>query len=100
MKIKFPNFNGNVVKFVRDCGYQPISQTDRGELNCVKSLAGQDYPRFHCYLKKEGEDLLINMHLDQKKPSYGGETAHSGEYEGETIEAEARRIRLVLAKSV
>ena len=93
MKIRLENFRKNVQGFARDAGYRPLSQTAEGELNCVRPLAGQDYPRFHCYIKEEGGALLINLHLDQKKPSYAGSSAHSGEYEGEVVENEAARIR-------
>ena len=98
MKIRLENFNKNIQNFIRDCGYQPISRTEKGELNCVRSLVGRDYPRFHCYIKQEGKDLVINLHLDQKKPSYAGASAHSGEYEGEIVEEEAMRIRAVFTK--
>ena len=93
MKIRLENFNKNIQNFIRDCGYQPIGRTPEGELNCARSLMGRDYPRFHCYIKQEGSDLIVNLHLDQKKPSYAGASAHSGEYEGELVEEEALRIR-------
>lgn len=93
MRLALKNFNKNIQGFVRDLGYRPLAVTAEGELNCVRPLAGQDYPRFHCYIKEEGAVLLINLHLDQKKPSYAGSSAHSGEYEGEIVENEAERIR-------
>ena len=95
MRIKLENFNKNVQSFVRDCGYRPLAMTIDGELNCVRPLAGQNYPRFHCYIKEENGALLINLHLDQKKPSYEGSSAHSGEYEGEIVESEAERIKSI-----
>lgn len=58
----------------------------------MKSLAGRDYPRFHMYLKKEGKAVTANIHLDQKKPSYEGSSAHGGDYDSEIIADEARRI--------
>ena len=98
MRIRLENFNKNAQGFVRDCGYRPLSQTAEGELNCVRPLTGQDYPRFHCYIKEEHGALLINLHLDQKKPSYAGSSAHSGEYEGETVGEEAARIRNIFGR--
>ena len=98
MKILFEDFNENISNFIRECGYVPIARTEEGEWNSARSLQGKDYPRFHCYIKKEGAGLRVNLHLDQKKPSYGEETAHSGDYDGEVVSAEAMRIRKVLAR--
>ena len=58
----------------------------------------RDYPKFHLFLKIIGENLAFNIHLDQKKPSYGKFTAHSGEYDAEIIETEAQRIKQILEK--
>ena len=99
MRIFLENFNKNILVFARDCGYQPILRTSSGELNCARSLRGKDYPRFHCYMKADGRALSINLHLDQKKPSYEGASAHSGEYEGEVVEEEAKRIRAIAGKA-
>jgi len=41
----------------------------------------------------ENGQAVFNLHLDQKRPSYGGGThAHSGEYEGEIIRGEIQRL--------
>ena len=61
-------------------------------MSFARRITGRDYPRFHVYARTEGSTLIINLHLDQKKPTYNGSRAHSGEYEGELIEAEANRI--------
>ncbi len=100
MKLKLENFRKNTLAFMRDCGYAPIERNAAGELNCVRPLMGRDYPRFHCYVKEDGTNLLLNLHLDQKKPSYAGSSAHSGEYEGEVVETEAARIRQLFQKSL
>ena len=100
MKIKLENFDKNIQSFVRECGYRPLEQNSQGELNCVRSLAGRDYPRLHCYVKQEGNALMLNLHLDQKRPSYEGASMHSGEYEGEVVENEAARIQEVFKKSL
>jgi len=64
------------------------------ELNYIRPMAGRSgYPRFHLYLKKDGETWVFNLHLDQKKPVYQGTSAHSGEYDGDVVEKEAERIR-------
>jgi hypothetical protein len=88
--------------FLRDCGYRKIENPHKaGEASFIRSLNfGQFYPRFHIYFNQLSDDLEINIHLDMKKPSYEGATAHSGEYDGELVEKEALRIRDVFKKSV
>jgi len=98
MKLFFGDFKENILNFIRECGYSPIARGVDDEWNCARSLQGRDYPRFHCYIKKEGAGLRVNLHLDQKKPSYAGSTSHSGEYEGEIIEQEGERIKQVFAR--
>ncbi|MFH1462542.1 MAG: hypothetical protein ABIG08_02550 [bacterium] len=62
----------------------------------IRPLSRGGYPRFHLYLKTEGEDLILNLHLDQKRPIYKGTSAHAGEYEGNVVEQEAERIKQIL----
>lgn len=83
----------NLVTIMRRLRYAPLGYTEKGELNCVRPIGRLDYPRFHIYAKEEGDKFIFNLHLDQKKPSYKGSTAHSGEYEGELVEEEAGRIK-------
>src|SRR3989338_10126679 len=42
--------------------------------------------------KKPVNQQFLNLHLDQKKPSYAGAHAHNAEYEGELVEAEGKRL--------
>ena len=78
---------------VRTIGYQATYLQNEGEASVVRLLGRNDYPRFHLYLKEVNEGFSCNLHLDQKKPSYGGSHAHSGEYEGELVEEEAAHIK-------
>ena len=81
---------------MRQAGYY-LERTKSDELVFVRPLSASrsGYPRFHIYLRvsHETSEAVINLHLDQKKPSYSGVAAHSGEYEGELIEKEAERIK-------
>ncbi len=102
--------------FNRETG--PVKPAGHGagvESSCMRRLSGHDYPRYHAYVHTEettnnysprfrGEagklirqpadkNLVINLHIDQKKPSYEGSNAHSGEYDGELVEREMERIR-------
>jgi len=51
------------------------------------------YPRFHIYLEQNEDNIVINLHLDQKKPSYKGAKAHNAEYDGIAVENEAERLK-------
>ena len=87
----------NTANLARKLEYRPI-ETKEGELVCVRYLGTSGYPRFHLYIKENKEELVLNLHLDQKKPSYSGSPAHSGEYEGEVVEKEAERIKKILGE--
>lgn len=67
------------------------------ELEFSRVMGASGYPRFHLFLKSAGEDLVFTLHLDQKKPSYSGSSAHSGEYGGPLVEAEAKRVEKIMA---
>ena len=92
MTTRIPDFKQSPVDFMRSCGYAFDRETGE-ESSCMRRLSGYDYPRYHAYVKKDGAALVINLHIDQKKPSYGGSRAHSGEYDGDLVEREMERIR-------
>lgn len=84
MKIKIEAIKENPVSLLRRAGY--IFQRNEGaEMSFVRPLAQSGYPRFHIYAKVDVIDLVINIHLDQKKETYGNGTRHHGEYENEGI---------------
>ncbi len=71
----------NPVQLLRTMGYITIKES-YGEFSLVKQLSRNPFPRFHLFLKEiNNTSFSVNLHLDQKKPSYGKQTAHSGEYE-------------------
>ena len=84
--------NESVVTIARSIGYV-IIDANGIEYNLVRKLLGANYPRFHVYLKQQGDRYNFSLHLDQKQPSYSGSHAHSGEYDGPLVEGEADRIR-------
>lgn len=89
-------FNDNIYALMRKVGYHFQRKDEvKSELIFVRPPAG--YPRFHIYLKTEKDNLIFNLHFDQKRPIYKGATVHAGEYEGETVEKEAERIKKVLS---
>jgi hypothetical protein len=90
------NIEENVAEVARKIGYIIIDTKDNGEYNLVRKLAVNNYPRFHAYVKQQGTDYIFSLHLDQKKPLYKGTHAHSGEYFGPVVDAEAERIKDIL----
>lgn len=94
MKISFPfDFPENKMAFMRQSGYAAFTDPNTRKSSYVKRIAGDNYPRFHVYLgiNKDNQEY-IDLHLDQKKPSYAGAHAHSGEYEGGAVEVEGNRL--------
>jgi hypothetical protein len=86
LPIKKAVLKENIIAFMRRTGYVPFHDS------YVRVLGTGGYPRFHVYIDEQHERFVLNLHLDQKRPSYGNETAHSGDYEGPVIEAEVERI--------
>ena len=87
----------NIYNLMRGLGYHFLDEEEKtSEMNFVHPLGGDVYPRFHVFLKVDGGNLIINLHLDQKGPSYKGTPAHSGEYESGLVKKEAERIKNIL----
>jgi hypothetical protein len=97
MKITIEKVQGNPANALRRAGYS-FQRQEGQEMSFVRPLARAGYPRFHMYAKVENFDLLINIHLDQKKETYGQATRHHGEYEDEgALKVEAERIKNILS---
>lgn len=77
---------------MRSAGYHPQTNRD-GETSYVKSIRGAGFPRFHVYANEMPSGWEITLHLDQKKPTYEGFSAHSGDYDGAAVEKELERIK-------
>jgi len=90
-------FRKNTRVLFRDMGYHfQREDIERGELIFVRPSSG--YPRFHIYLKEGENKMIVNLHLDHKKPIYKNSVAHSAEYDGEIVETEGKRIKLLADK--
>ncbi|MBU4331555.1 hypothetical protein KKD19_06735 [Patescibacteria group bacterium] len=93
MIIRIADPTQNSYNLLRQCGYAVFRDPNTGKTSYTKRLDRDYYPRFHIYMNKESEgELELNLHLDQKHASYKGQTAHSGEYDGDLVEREAERI--------
>ncbi len=96
LKLPVPTTQPRVL--MQSIGYFEFHDPNTGEMSYVRRLATNFYPRFHVYIELTPDHLRLNLHLDQKKPSYAGFTKHNGEYDGPTIDKEADRIYGLLAK--
>ncbi len=97
MRLVFKNIKNSSLNLMRSAGYSFVRMDNKtGEEEFKRRLSGADYPKFHAFVKADRDSVSVNLHLDQKKPSYGGYTAHSGEYEdSEILGKEVQRIKRI-----
>lgn len=79
-------------------GYHQFRDPNTGKISYSHRLGSYHYPRFHLYVTERENEVLLDLHLDQKQPSYAGSHMHSGEYDGETVEREVKRLKDNLTK--
>ncbi|MDP3794569.1 MAG: hypothetical protein Q8R13_01410 [bacterium] len=92
MRFTLPPLRESLVTMLRRAGYAP-HRGHEAAASYVRRMGGVgEYPRFHLYADERAGAVVLNLHLDQKQPSYGQSHAHSGEYEGETVARERERI--------
>ncbi|MFH1226060.1 MAG: hypothetical protein V1684_02135 [bacterium] len=92
MRATIKNRQGNLMDTIRRGGYAYQGQ-EGDELKFTKRLSNDFYPRWHLIAKQDNENIILNLHLDQKRPSYQGSHAHGGEYDSEIVEEELSRIK-------
>ncbi len=97
MKIRVPRPSNSPVA-IRRCGYAQFRDPRSGDFSYTRRLGTGFYPRFHLYVEERDDVIMLNLHLDQKQPSYGAGHMHSGEYDGPAVENEAARIVSTLKK--
>jgi hypothetical protein len=86
----------NIVGLLRDCGYR---LHPKYEDSYIRPVSRNDfYPRWHLYIKEKDGIYIFDLHLDQKRVSYKGQTAHSGDYDEEIVKEEAKRIINLIVK--
>jgi len=67
-------------------------------MSFVRPLAMAGYPRFHAYVALSDSGLTVNIHLDQKKETYGKSSRHHGEYGNEgPLKEEVERLKKMLS---
>jgi len=96
MRLVFKNLKISPLNLMRRAGYSFVRRNERAEEAYQRRLGSSDYPKFHAFVRNEKNFIFINLHLDQKKPSYIGSRSHSGEYEqSEVLEKETQRIKKI-----
>lgn len=97
MQIIIKNIKENPTLLLKRAGYS-FQKKIGDEMSFIRPLALSGYPRFHMYAKTENTfNLIINIHLDQKKETYGDNTRHHGEYENDgALKMEIERIMPIL----
>lgn len=96
MKLEFKNFFENPVTALRRLGYT-FQHKNGEEMSFVRAFSASGYPRFHIYVNMSGKNMLISIHLDMKKETYGEDTRHHGEYENsDALREEVQRLKSML----
>jgi len=98
MKIILTNIRETPRNLMRKLGYAEHVDRRSREFSYVRRLEREFYPRFHAYIQEAAGELVINLHLDMKQPSYAGSHAHSGEYDGPRLDEERVRILNIIGK--
>ncbi|MBI5076756.1 hypothetical protein HZB94_00020 [Candidatus Falkowbacteria bacterium] len=97
MKFKFPYKGYHPDELVRRAGFGQWKDKAHGGISYTRKLGTENYPRFHVHIVEYEKYFEVELHLDQKQPSYLKGKAHSSEYDGQVVEDEARRITAVIA---
>lgn len=93
MKLTLMNPPERAQTLMRRAGYSEYRDPNTGKSSFSKRLGLDFFPKFHAYVEEYSDALAINLHLDQKKPSYEGTPMHGGEYEGPLVEKEIARLK-------
>jgi hypothetical protein len=93
LEISKGQLNNTYAYILQRAGYKYIVDRNTGKDSFVRVLGNSGYPRFHLYSEENDDNIVLHLHLDQKKPLYKGQKAHSGEYDGEVVKEEINRLR-------
>lgn len=98
MKIIIPaKITDSTRNVMRKLSYFENYDRKTNQISYIKRLSREGfYPRFHVYIDENQTGRIINLHLDQKKPSYAGASAHNAEYDSTPVKNEAERMRRIL----
>lgn len=80
-------------ELLKRAGYAFHRDDRSGKDSYARRLGSGFFPKLHMYVVESAEQIVLNLHLDQKQASYEGSNMHSGEYDGEVVEAEIARLK-------
>ena len=92
MKFEIEKSKYNIHSLMKRLGYSPHPKNE----SFVRRLGADKFPRFHVYFKDLPDKFEIAIHLDQKGACHTGQTAHSGDYDGQNLQEEKLRIKNLL----
>ena len=92
-------FRENIYSLMRRVGYH-VKGGDKEQSELIFVRPPKGYPRFHLFIENQDNNLIFNLHLDQKKPIYKGMRAHAGEHDSKTVKEEAERIKQKIYESI
>lgn len=95
-EVKKEQLSNTYAYILQRAGYKYIVDRHTGKDSFVKILNSTGYPRWHLYVEENNDKIVFQLHLDQKKPLYKGQSAHSGEYDGGVVEEEMNRLKSLL----
>ncbi|MDD4333137.1 MAG: hypothetical protein PHT51_03420 [Patescibacteria group bacterium] len=95
--VKEENLPMQPEQILRQAGYGYIEDPVMEKESFVRHFGRERYPRFHMYINEKNGHIIFDLHLDQKKASYAGLHMHSAEYGGELVEAEIKRIKILIS---
>lgn len=101
MKFRIPNNLSQTPAIIaRKAGYLQIKDSISDKISYVRKLTSQHYPRFHLYITENEKEVVFDLHLDQAKTRYKGQTAHNADYETEEVKQELTRFYHVLGQFI
>lgn len=90
--------DGNPEQFLRRAGYGYFRDRRSGKESFSRRLGSGVFPKLHMYVDEHDNQIIFDLHLDQKQPSYGGSRMHNAEHDGEVVENEIKRLRSLVAE--
>jgi len=99
MEIIVENPRYNETYFMRDCSYKPWRDPRSGNTSFIRRLGRSYYPRFHIKARRgDNHSLIFDLHLDARRPMHRKGVRCYEDSESDVVQAEAARIRSLLAK--
>ena len=92
MEIKVENPRQNEKYIMRKCGYMPWRDPRSGENSYIRRLGAGYYPRFHVKIKRAGIAVIIDLHLDARRPMHKKGIRSFEDSESDIVIREAQRI--------